>query len=150
MFVLFDNSGDTTFVFDSLLGSGRESVSSHVDSFGKLTTAENLDAILARDETILFQYLDVEVGDVLGLGQCVDGVDIDTHIFDAVDILEAKFRYATIERHLTAFEAHLLVVAGTCLGAFITAGRGTTFARTGTTTDTLGVLDGSFCGFKIA
>ena len=121
-----------------------------VDSLGELAAAKNLNAVLAGDKTILLQHIDAEVSDVLCLGKGIQRVDVDTDILNAIDILETELGYTTIKGHLTTLETDLLVVARARFGTFVTASGSTTFTGTGTTTDTLGVLDGTFCGFEIA
>ena len=83
---------------------------SNVDGLGKLSATEDLDTILGGNQTILFQDLDVEVRDILGLGESVEGIDIYAHVLNAVEVLESEFRDTAIERHLTALESHLLVI----------------------------------------
>ena len=150
MTCLFNNSSYTTLVFDGLLGSSRESVGSDIDGLGKFATAKNLDAVLAGDKTILLQNIDTEVGDILGFGEGIQSVDVDTNVLNTVDILETELGDTAVERHLATLETDLLVVARARLGTLVTACGSATFARTGTTADTLGMLDGTFCGFEIA
>jgi broad-specificity NMP kinase len=125
-------------------------VGGDVDGLGKFATAKDLDAVLAGDKTILLQNIDAEVGDILGLGEGVQSVDVDTDVLNTVDILETELGDTAVERHLATLETDLLVVARAGLGTLVTACGSATFARTGTTADTLGMLDGTFCGFEIA
>ena len=101
------------------------------------------------DETVLHENINVEVGNILSLGKSVEGIDVDTDILNAVDVLEAELGKATIDGHLTTFETNLLVIARTSLGTLVTTGGSATFTRAGTTSDTFGMMDGTFCGLEI-
>jgi hypothetical protein len=60
--------------------------------------------------------------------------------------LEAALGQATLQRHLTAFKAHLVVATGTGFLAFVTTASGLAQARTDTTANAaLGML-GAVCG----
>ena len=124
-------------------------MSSDVDSLGEFATTQDLNPVLARNEAVLLQHVNVEVGNILSLGESIESINVDSDILDAVDVLETELRNATIERHLTALEADLLVVTGASLGTLVTAGSGTAFTGTGTTADTFRMLDRSFSGLEI-
>ena len=147
--LLFNYSSDAAFTLDGLLGSSRESMGSDIDGFVQFATTENLDAVLGRNQTILTESLEGEIGDILGLSQRVEHIEIDADILDAVDVLETELGQTAIDRHLTTFETDLLVITGTSLGTLVTAGGGTAFTGTGATADALGTLDGTLCGLEI-
>src|ERR1041385_2859307 len=50
-----------------------------------------------------------------------DGVEVDDGVLDAERVVEAALRDAAMQRHLSAFEAALEVVAGTRLRALVAA-----------------------------
>ena len=124
-------------------------MSGDVDSFGEFAATQNLDAVLAGDESILLEHVEIEVGDILGFSEGVEGVDVDADIFNTVDILETEFRDTAIEGHLTTLEANFLMVAGTSLGTLVTACGSAALAGAGAATDTFGVLDRTFSRFEI-
>ena len=124
-------------------------MSSDVDGLVKFTTTENLNTILAGDETVLLEDINNEIGYILGFSKIVEGVDVDTYLLDAVDVLEAELGQTTIDGHLTTFEADFLVITRTRLGTLVTTSGSTALARASTTTNAFRMLDGTFCGFEI-
>ena len=57
-----------------------------------------------------------------GIGQRLKNVQVNGFVLYTVEIFETGFRYAALQRHLTTFEANLLLVTGTGLGSFVTTG----------------------------
>ena len=147
--LLFNYCSNATLGLDSLLGGSREGMGGDGDGLVQFTTAENLDAILGRDQTVLTESLECELSDILGLGNRIEHIQIDSDILDTVDVLEAKLGQTTVDRHLAAFETDLLVVTRTGFGTLVTTGGGAALTGTGATADTFGMLDGTFCGLKI-
>lgn len=146
---LFDHCCSAALGLDCLLGSGTESVSSDIDGFVQLATTQDFDAVLTGNQSILFENLNIKVLDILSLSKCVKGIDIDTDILYAVDVLEAKLRQATIDGHLTAFEPNFLMVTRPGLCTLITTRSRTALTGTGTAADTLRMFNGTFGGFEI-
>ena len=147
--LLFNYCSNATFCLDSLLGSSREGVGGDGEGLVQFAATENLDAVLGGNQTVLTERLEGELGDVLGFGKRIEQVEVDTYVLNTIDVLEAELGQTTIDGHLATFETYLLVITRTGFGTLVTTGGGTALAGTGTTADTFGMLDGTFCGLKI-
>ena len=147
--LFLDNSSGTASGLDGALGGSGEGVGLDIESLVQFATAENLDSVVGRDETVLAEDLEVEVDDVLGLGNSVKEVDIDTDVLNTVAVFEAEFGEATIDGHLTTLETDFLMITRTSLCTLVTTGSRAALAGASTATDALGVLDRTLCRFEI-
>src|SRR5690606_32466143 len=99
--------------------------------------------LLANDAGLLeYLHIDVVDGQLFQIGKAHFGEQM------AVECREATLGEATLQRHLTAFEADLVETARTRLLTLVTTATGLAQARADATADTaLGVL-GALCGLK--
>ena len=117
--------------FDSRSG---KSICFYSQLSSQFAISQNLNHLLLRDKTggrhLLKPYLLV----AFGICQSLKGTQVDSLILYTVYILETKFRETTLQRHLTTFESDFLLISGSLLCTLMTTGRGSTHARTGSTT----------------
>jgi hypothetical protein len=66
-----------------------------------------------------------------------------------VYVLETKLRESALQRHLTTFEADLVLVTGTSLCTLVTTGGSATETTAGTASETTARVSGTCCGFEI-
>src|SRR6267142_5691207 len=118
--------------FDHSLGACRGADALEGDLLGQFTRFDDLDDFckFANKARLLErEQIDFISGQTLQVRQSDFGV-----VLERLG-LESTLGQATLQRHLTAFEAHLVVAARTRLLTFVTATGGLAQARTDATTD---------------
>ena len=95
---------------------------------GFVAVAEDLHEVILVEAAVLHQPFESNLGEVRLRSILGELRDVKGEILYAVGVIEAKLRQSTLERHLTTFEAKLLVVAGAALCTLMTAGGGTAHA----------------------
>ena len=93
----------------------------NINFLGQLSVTKNLDQLLGRHITGLHQDIQGYLVQVFRFSQLLNRTQIHRHILDAVNVLEAKLRKATLQRHLTTLETNLLFITGTLLRTLVTA-----------------------------
>ena len=114
---------------------------------GEGTVGKNLHQLLAVDVAGGAKLVKTDFLKLLLGSECLEHAQIDGLVFNAVDILEAPFGETALEGHLAAFKTDFLFVAGARFCAFVSAGRCSTLAGTGTATDAGAAGCGSYGGF---
>lgn len=140
----------TASLGDSLFSRLAECVSLDGEFAFDFAIGKNLHEVLLADETSSTQFVDAHLVQLLRVSERLDGRKVDGFIFNSVDVLETEFRHAALERHLTAFEARLLVITRTRLSTLSTTSAGAAESRTWTTTDATLAMSRTLSGFKIA
>ena len=59
---------------------------SDVNGFAEFATTKNFDFVGGRNQTVLFENIKIEIGNVLCLGNSIDGVDIDAPLLPRVAV----------------------------------------------------------------
>ena len=75
------------------------------------TIAEYLDKSFLSNQTGFAKIVNRNFCKITSCGQCFKSIEIDSFILNSVDILEAEFRNATLQRHLTSLKSYLAAVA---------------------------------------
>ncbi len=94
-------------------------------------------------KAVLMQEIHINYGHVELSHQSLYHVKVHRLVFNPVDIFETEFRYPALKRHLTTFKAPFGTVTRAGPGSFVAAGGSTSFAGSGTTSNTLTRLNGT-------
>ena len=108
-------------------------MSHNVDLRLQLTVGQDLDKLLTIGQTSCDKLLDTDLGVALGLNKLLKRGEVDSKVLLVIDVLEAGLRQTALQRHLTAFEADLLLITRASLGTLVTTGGCATKSRAGTT-----------------
>ena len=95
-------------------------MSFNIDLGGEFAVTQNLDKLARRDETGGNEVGYRHFLKLLGICHSLNDVQIDSFVFNAVDILEAELRNTALQRHLTTFETNLLGITRTLLSTLMT------------------------------
>ena len=107
--------------FDGSCGRFRKSIRFNFHFGRKRPVAQNFYQIVARYETGCTEVFQCDFLQLLGFCNFLDCIKPDRHILYTIDILETEFRQTALQRHLTAFETDLFLIARTLLGTFVAA-----------------------------
>ena len=76
----------------------------------ELTLAQNFNKLVLPYHTSLDEVGNGNFVETILLGECLKDSNVDGFVLHAVDVLETTLGDTTLERHLAAFEADLLLV----------------------------------------
>ena len=113
------------------------------------TVTQNLHLVVRRYESGRNQRLEIDGREFLLRSQLIERRKVDGLVLHTLQVRETELRQTALQRHLTALETELRLVARTRLSTLVTAARIADATRTGTAADTLVVVCSAFCGFEI-
>ncbi len=100
----------TTCLLDRLDSRSGEPMSLNFNRRSNFTTVKDLNQVILRAETIFTNQIQRYYRSAGFLNQCLDCIQVQRLVFNAVDVIETEFRQTSLKRHLTTFEAQLAAV----------------------------------------